>query len=189
MNLQYGNMLLLSGMCQSSVFINGFMSAAMCALEKFCASVCVFMRSSSMHVCVCRAISKEANSLVDRNCYGLEVEPLAAVMQVEPQKPHQSQQQYNEAELLNGAMPATMQLLLLPQQRQAQLRWQHGESQTRSVRQTRRTGARSSQLWSVFIRGGSCTHCTLILLLKYVIMWVHYSDFLQWKHCNVFFSH
>lgn len=131
-------------------FINGFMSAAMCMLSKFCASVCVFMRSSSIHVCACRAISKEANSLVDRNCYGLEVEPLAAVMQVEPRKPHQSQQQYNEAELLNGAMPATMQLLLLPQKRQAQLGWQHAESQTDSIRQTWRTGARSSQLWSVF---------------------------------------
>lgn len=61
-----------------------------------CASLCVraFM-----------AISKGANSLVDRNCDGLEVEPLAAVMQVQPHKPHQSQQQYNEAELLNTATP------------------------------------------------------------------------------------
>lgn len=143
--------------CVSPPFLLMDLCQQQCVRLKSFARLCVFMRSSSMHVCVCRAISKEANSLVDRNCYGLEVEPLAAVMQVEPQKPHQSQQQYNEAELLNGAMPATMQLLLLPQQRQAQLRWQHGESQTRSVRQTRRTGARSSQLWSVFIRGGSYT--------------------------------
>ena len=115
----------------SALHVNGFMSAAMCVFRKvstrFC-SVCVNVYPyafpppvcvcvcvcACVRVCVCafRAISKEANSLVDRNCYGLEVEPLAAVMQVEPHKPHQSQQRHNEAELPNRATPATMRLLL-----------------------------------------------------------------------------
>lgn len=104
-------------------------------LTHMCVGVCVC-------VCAFRAISKEANSLVDRNCYGLEVEPLAAVMQVEPHKPHQSQQRYNEAELPNRATPATMRLLL-PGQRQAQLGRQHAEYQAGSVGQARGAGASS----------------------------------------------
>lgn len=117
------------------------MSAMMCVLKNVYVvplSVCMCIHTPPPPVCVCvcarRAISKEANSLVDRNCYGLEVEPLAAVMQVEPHKPHQSQQQHNEAELPNGATPATMRLLL-PQQRQAQLGRQHAEGQAGSVGQ------------------------------------------------------
>lgn len=89
-----------------------------------------------------RGISKGANSLVDRNCNGLEVEPLAAVMQVEPRKPHQSQQRHNEAEAANTATPAPMRLLL-PGQRQAQLGRQHAECQTGSVGQARGAGATS----------------------------------------------
>ena len=81
-----------------------------------CVSLCFPSTRLCVYVCAFRAISKEANSLVDRNCYGLEVEPLAAVMQVEPHKPHQSHQQHNEAELPNRATPATMRLLL-PRQR------------------------------------------------------------------------
>lgn len=93
-------------------------------------------------MCAFRPISKEANSLVDRNCYGLEVEPLAAVMQVEPHKPHQSQQRYNEAEAANRATPAPMRLLL-PGQRQAQLGRQHAECQAGLVRRARGAGTRS----------------------------------------------
>lgn len=89
---------------------------------------CVPACESVLCVCAFRAISKEANSLVDRNCNGLKVEPLAPVMQVEPHKPHQSQQRYNEAEPLNTATPATMRLLL-PRQQQTQLGWQHAEGQ------------------------------------------------------------
>lgn len=125
-----------------------------CVLEKclcssvLCVCACVSMHPPLTHtcvrVCVCAfgAISKEANSLVDRNCYGLEVEPLAAVMQVESHKPHQSQQRYNEAELPNRATPATMRLLL-PGQRQAQLGRQHAEYQAGSVGQARGAGASS----------------------------------------------
>lgn len=101
----------------------------------------------SLRVCIRvwvqgRVISKGANSLVDRNCDGLEVEPLAAVMQVEPRKPHQSQQRYNEAEAANTATPAPMRLLL-PRQRQAQLGRQHAECQTGSVVQARGAGTTS----------------------------------------------
>lgn len=87
-------------------------------------------------------ISKGANSLVDRNCNGLKVEPLAAVMQVEPHKPHQSQQRYNEAEAANTTTPAPMRLLL-PGQRQAQLGRQHAECQAGSVGQARGAGTAS----------------------------------------------
>lgn len=111
-------------------------------------NIFVFFPHVCLRACTCaHDVIKEGNSLVDRNCNGLEVKPLAAVMQVKPHKPHQSKQQHNEAELLNGVMPATRKLLLLllPQQRQAQLRWQHAEGQADSIRQSWRTGTGSSR--------------------------------------------
>lgn len=115
------------------------------------ASPCVSARCVCVRVCatcVCRIISKEANSLVDRNSNGLKVEPLAAVMQVKPHKPHQSQQQNNEGELLNGVMPASVRLLLLPRQRQAQLGWQHAQGESGSIRQSWGTWSRCNRWWS-----------------------------------------
>lgn len=122
-------------------------SSALCFLHMISYTlclVCVWVRAY-MRTCVCtcvcvrRAISKEANSLVDRNCYGLEVKPLAAVMQVEPHKPHQSHQQHNEAELPNGATP-TNTPLLLPRWWQAEVERQHAQCQAGSNRQARCTG-------------------------------------------------
>lgn len=135
----------------SAPHVLGFTSTAVFAHKVYfcslCVSACVSIPSPPAHtfVCLCRfrAISKEANSLVDRNCYGLEVEPLAAVMQVEPHKPHQSQQQNNEAELPNRATPATTRLLL-PRQRKAQLGRQHAQGQADSVGQAWGAGDRSS---------------------------------------------
>lgn len=140
--------------------VEGCMSTALCVCSKsvhvvhvcaLCVCMCIHMLPHPyVCECVCRAISKEANSLVDRNCYGLEEEPLAAVMQVEPHKPHQSHQQHNEAELLNRATAASMWLLLLPQQQQAKVGRQHVEGQACSVGQTWGAGTRYCQCWSVF---------------------------------------
>lgn len=118
------------GVCIPELRLRGFVYSI-----RVCVRVCVWGGLGE-------AISKGANSLVDRNCDGLEVEPLAAVMQVEPCKPHQSQQRYNEAEAANAAAPAPMRLLL-PGQRQAQLGRQHAECQTGSVGQARGAGATS----------------------------------------------
>lgn len=128
--------------------------------------------------CVCRIISKEANSLVDRNSNGLKVEPLAAVMQVKPHKPHQSQQQNNEAELLNGVMPASVRLLLLPRQRQAELGRQHAQGESGSIRQSWGTWSRCSWWWS----DGMKKHNSFFInMWEYVVSAIYYNCYISVK--------